>query len=109
MLLRNWKEWFPTKSEGNEVLYFLLALLQTLAHSLDSYHGLLSLAGEEEADVEERLQGHVRYSAALSDLCAREASIRREIAAERTLMLQLQNDVQALQVGRFRIIVWASE
>ncbi|KAM7541724.1 hypothetical protein Aperf_G00000008186 [Anoplocephala perfoliata] len=73
--------------------------IQTLAHSLDSYHGLLGLTREEEGDVEERLRGHVRYSAALSDLCARDASIRRDIVADRTLLLQLQNDVQALQNG----------
>ncbi|VUZ47825.1 unnamed protein product [Hymenolepis diminuta] len=71
----------------------------TLAHSLDSYHSLLSLVGEEEAEVEEHLQGHMRYTAAFSDLCAREAAIHRGIAAERAAMLQLQNDVQALQNG----------
>ncbi|VUZ47827.1 unnamed protein product [Hymenolepis diminuta] len=73
--------------------------IQTLAHSLDSYHSLLSLVGEEEAEVEEHLQGHMRYTAAFSDLCAREAAIHRGIAAERAAMLQLQNDVQALQNG----------
>lgn len=62
--------------------------------------------GEEEAEVEEHLQGHARYTAAFSDLCAREAAIHRGIAAERAAMLQLQNDVQALQVSVIFQCIW---
>ncbi|VDO09502.1 unnamed protein product [Rodentolepis nana] len=73
--------------------------LQTLANSLDSYHSLLGLMGEGDAEVEERLHSHMRYADAFADFCAQEAAIHREIAAERAALLQLQNDVQALQNG----------
>lgn len=54
---------------------------------------------DEESDIDERLRGHVRYTAALFDLCTREASIRQAIDAERAVQNQLQRDAMLLKVG----------
>ncbi|VDK35741.1 unnamed protein product [Taenia asiatica] len=72
---------------------------QTLAHILDSYHDLLALIGDEESDINDRLQGNVRYTAALFELCSRESSIRQAIDAERAVQNQLQHDALLLKGG----------
>ncbi|KAL5107515.1 Transmembrane protein 65 [Taenia crassiceps] len=72
---------------------------QTLAHILDSYHDLLALIGDEESDIDDRLRGHMRYAAALFELCSREASIRQAINAERAVQNQLQHDALLLKGG----------
>lgn len=73
--------------------------IQTLAHILDSYHGLLALIEDEESDINDRLRSHVRYIAALFELCSREASVRQAIDAERASQKQLQHDALLLESG----------
>ncbi|VDM18523.1 unnamed protein product [Hydatigera taeniaeformis] len=73
--------------------------LQTLAHILDSYYELLALIGDEESDIDDRLQGHMRYTAALFELCSRGASIRQAIDVENAIQKQLQHDALLLESG----------
>ncbi len=77
----------------------ILLTLQTLAHIFDSYHGLLGLIGDDEIDVDERLQGHLRYTGSLSELCNREGALRQAIYAERVRNKRLSDDAASLEVS----------
>ncbi len=79
----------------------ILLTLQTLAHIFDSYHGLLGLIGDDEIDVDERLQGHLRYTGSLSELCNREGALRQAIYAERVRNKRLSDDAASLEVSIF--------